>query len=155
MISSERDSPLDVGARAGLDAHMAHCTTCRRSREILQAAAAEWRRRDASVLVPDADAMALAVRREIARGEGDGPRLEKRRSWWSVGLWMGLPALGAAALAIVLWTRGPGAGPFESDPAGWTQFVEVDAAASAPVIFVDEASGWVVVWAGEAEPGSS
>jgi predicted anti-sigma-YlaC factor YlaD len=150
LISAERDGTLSPTERAALEAHVAGCATCRQARETLATAAASWRARDAAVATPDPERAWHDIRRQM-RGGGAVARPVRAR-WWVRALWTGVPTLGAAALALVVWTRGrlPVVDP-EVAAASWAQFVEVDGSTSAATVMIDDASGWVVVWAGEAE----
>lgn len=149
LISAERDGALSQGERASLQAHVETCNACARARADLAAAADAWRTANSAVAVPDAERAWQNVRREIRRRAGGGQRTGW--GWWPRILLGGVPALGAAALAAFVWMR-PTQPPVDlaaSGPASWARFVEVDATAGTPVVIVDEASGWVVVWAGE------
>ena len=154
LISAERDERLPASERAALEAHVAGCAPCRADRESLAAAAAAWATHDRAVAPPDVEQAWRDIRRGMRQAGPDSRPVH--RPWWMRTLWTAVPALGAAAVALVVWIRGPKP---VTDPeaamASWAQFVEVNASVGAPVVIVDEASGWVVVWAAETDGGQS
>lgn len=137
--------------RSELAAHLAGCPRCEKLRVELDEASAQWRQRVMSAELPDVDREWRAVRARLAPGEG-APAGASRRA---LG-WFALPVAGAAiaALAFVWVWRGvapaeprvPAAQAARVAPAeAW--FVEVPESDASPVVFVDEESGWLVVWA--------
>lgn len=153
LISAERDGSLSADERTALEAHVAGCSECSRAREALTAAAAAWRTTDRAVSAPDVERAWQDIRREIRAGR---PRETRPAgAWWMRALWAGVPAVGAAAVALVVFTGRPKPVDPAVAPASWAQFVQVDASDSAPVVTVDESSGWVVVWTGDAGGGHS
>jgi anti-sigma factor RsiW len=153
LISAERDGALATDERAALEAHVAGCAECSRAREALAAAAAAWTKADRAVPTPDVERAWHDIRREIRAGRGRDAR--PAGAWWMRALWAGVPAIGAAAVALVVFTGRPKPVDPAVAAASWAQFVQVDASDSAPVVTVDEASGWVVVWTGDAGGGHS
>lgn len=154
LISAERDGALPPGERAALETHVTGCPECSRAREALAAAATAWSATDRSVPTPDVERAWQDIRREIRSGAGRSEQ-RARPVWWMRMLWAGVPAVAAAALAVVVFTRGPKPADFETRAASWAQFVQVDASEAAPVITVDESSGWVVVWTDDSGDGRS
>lgn len=154
LISAERDGRLAASERAALDGHVAGCSACRAARASLAAAASAWVARDRAIPTPDSERAWQDIRRSMRQAESAASGA--RRAWWMRPLWAAVPALGAVAVALVVWTGGPGrATDPDAGMASWSQFVEVNASVGAPVVIVDEASGWVVVWATEADGGQS
>jgi len=153
LISAERDGALSPGERTVLEAHVAGCAACSQARQALAAAAAAWTRADQAVKTPDVERAWQDIRR--ARRADSGREARPAVAWWSRALWAGVPAVGAAAVALMVFSGGPKPAHPESTAASWAQFVEFDDSAAAPVIYVDEASGWVVVWAGESNGGNT
>jgi len=153
LISAERDGALSSGERTALEAHVAGCPACSRAREALATAAVAWREADQAVPAPDAELAWQDIRRRLRT---DGGREGGRSpAWWTRLLWAGVPAAAAAALALTVFTSRPPAVDEPMTAASWAQFVQVDAAAAAPVVTVDESSGWVVVWTGESDGGQT
>lgn len=146
---------LPVDGRAALEAHVAGCADCRQAREALAAAAAAWKSADAAAGKLDVEKAWHAIRREIRAQET--PSARRRASWMTRALWAGVPMAAAAAVAVAVWSGTPS--PIGDSPAlasaSWAQYVEVNDAAATPVVFVDQASGWVVVWASESEGGQT
>ena len=97
------------------------------------------------VAVPDEERAWQDIHREMRAA-----RPTVARAWWNLGRWA-LPLGAAAALAAVALI-----GPSWTDEDGRqtvarAEFVEVAGDASS-VVYVDDKSGWLVVWA-SAEPG--
>lgn len=145
QIFAERDGALDSHQRAALGAHVAQCATCRQMRDGLAHAIESWRVSTEAVRTPDADLEWLNLRREIRRGAGAKPASTARSPW---ATWVALPAAAAAALAVVLAVRhgNRGATP-EATKAVARAHVEASVENASPVVFVDDKSGWVFVWA--------
>jgi hypothetical protein len=151
LISAERDRAISARERTALEAHLAGCAPCRLARENLAAAASAWKVADRATTAPDAEQAWRAIRHEI-RAENAGGK-SRGQSWSVRALWAGVPIAAAAAIALVVGFPGPDSTPPGAAPSieSWTQFVAVEHAASAPVIFFDQESGWTVVWASDPE----
>ena len=151
LICAERDAPLAAGTRSHLEAHVAGCASCRQARSNLTTALAFWRHRTASAKVPDADHEWLEVRRCLRSGHNSAATAS--RSSWRLPLgWLALP-LATAVLAVILFlprhavdettgTLGPSMARADS--------VEVPGAVASTMVFVDDQSGWLIVWATDA-----
>jgi len=147
QICVERDHALDAAGLRALDEHVQACASCRQKRESLTLAIAAWRTATVTVGVPDAQREWESVRRQI-RGVATTPELRAspRRHF---GLpWLALP-LGAAAAIMMAFYVNRGPAPVSS--VGRNDAVEVSAA-DGSVVFVDDKSGWVVIWEGEPGP---
>lgn len=151
LISAERAAGLEAASRSRLEAHLAECATCRRSRANLTAALDTWRAEVAAVKVPDAQREWLAVRRRW-RGATDGDSVGARVPRHFSLLWFALP-LAAAALAVAFFL------PRNSDPTpggplapavARVDAVEVPGGTASTMVFVDDKSGWLIVWATDA-----
>lgn len=153
LISAERDGVLSLSERTSLEAHVAGCAACSRAREALATAAAAWIGADRTVKTPDVERAWQDIRREMRASQERKTR--PALSWWARALWAGVPAVGAAAVALMVFNGRPGPVDPEAAAATWAEFVEVDGTASDAVVFVDETSGWVVVWAGEPDGGQT
>lgn len=104
---------------------------------------AAWRAEVAATPAPDVERAWRSIRRRL--GEGGEARADVRRA--SPWLRWGVPAGAFAAmlLVVVFVLR-------RDDPAGNAQLaraelVELADPALTPVVFVDEQTGWLVVWA--------
>lgn len=145
LLSAERDGALPPGERAGLAAHVAGCAECRRFEAALRGVGEEMHAAAGRVTVPDEERAWHDIRREL---RATSPAAS--RAWWNLGRWA-LPLGAAAALAAVAVI-----GPSWTDEDGpqlvaRAEFVEVAGDASS-MVYVDDKSGWLVVWA-SAEPG--
>ena len=154
QIFAERDGALDPAQRAALDRHVAGCAHCRAVRDHFAAAIESWRGATLNVAVPDAEREWQALRRRIRGGVQPGaePTVDRRPN---VLRWLALPLAAAAALVITLWTPEKPAGgtvaPERTVARANASSVEVSAADGA-VVYVDEKSGWVVVWSEQPAP---
>jgi hypothetical protein len=156
QIYAERDGALDSVQRAALDGHLAHCEACRRIRDDLTSALTAWRTEALNVTVPDAEREWHAVRRRIRGGSESGaaPTSGRRRTF---SAWLALPLGAAAAVAFALLVV-PDTAPSTAESAtaiahiGRANSVEAPGNNASTTVFVDEKSGWLIVWASDADP---
>lgn len=153
LISAERDGALDNSQRATLEGHLAACGTCRRARDELTAGLTTWRTEVARASVPDAEREWHAVRRRIRGGSEAGSAASRR----TLFTWLALP-LGAAAAAAIAFMVLPGTPSGPSLPTTVAHTARVDSVEApgsnaSTMVFVDDKSGWVIVWA-DANPKS-
>lgn len=141
LLSADRDGALDTLERAGLDEHVAACAECRQFRVTLEVAAADLKTAATRVTVPDEDRAWQDIHREIRAG-----RPVAARSWWAPVRWA-LP-LGAAAALVAVVAFVPMDRDDDGPPAAVAraEFVEVPNNSSS-IVYVDDKSGWLVVWA--------
>ena len=152
LISAERDGALGGDSRGTLEEHLAGCATCRQLRVTLTESAAAWRTTTARVPVPDERLEWQRIRRRL-NGE---PARSSYRAWGAVTGWRGLSFGAAAVLALGLFfsPRWPDSAlPSAKAQVARSEFVEVGGDASSAMVFVDEKSGWLVVWAAGATGG--
>lgn len=150
LLSTERDQALGADSRAALDAHVAGCAACRQMRAVLSESAAAWRTTTAGVSVPDARWEWQRIRRRL----NGNPERAARPAPGIFTMWRSV-TLAAAAAAVALglfmkpatWFRAESGGGAPTIAA--TDSVEVGDASSA-MVFVDDKSGWLVVWAADA-----
>ncbi len=142
QIAAERDGALDENQRVALTQHVAECSACRTQQANLSAALDSWRSEVQAVTAPDATREWEELRRTIRGGATHSPKRSR-----PLRSWMALPLGAAAAVALALWMI-PGA-PSPTVPsspiARSGEAVEVSAA-DGSVVFVDDKSGWVVIW---------
>jgi len=145
-------------SRAALAAHLEGCAGCRRIRDDLAAALTTWRTGTVALAVPDAEREWHAVRRRIRGGDAaplaDTGRRRSRLAW----LTLPLGAAAAAAIAIFISLPAekpqPAAAVSVSVPAHTARadFVEAPGNNASTMVFVDDQSGWLIVWASDAVP---
>lgn len=147
LLFAERDGVLDSNQRAALDRHYDGCPKCRQRREAVAAAMVEFQQDYSAVAVPGVDAewRALRVRLETSR------RPSARRLLGPL-LWLGVPLGAAAALAFAFFGRVPersqlGNETLAQSATARAEFVEVADQDASPLVYVDNDSGWLVVWA--------
>lgn len=127
---------------AAVAAHLQACPQCRALQFSLAEALAQWRAETATQ-APDAAAAWQSLR----------PRLTARRKQprrLAPLIWLSAPLAAAAALALVFYhptpaARGDGFASAHAD------YVEAGNPAASTVVYVDNDSGWLVVWAADAE----
>ncbi len=144
ILSGREPSPGDSSTGA-LAQHLATCAGCRRMQADLTAALASWRREAAVVRVPDAEREWHAVRRRIRQGATESPR-------WSRSLlaWIAVPLGAAAALAFAFFVEP--APTFAAEQIAHVDAVEAPGNNASTMVFVDDQSGWLIVWASDASP---
>lgn len=152
QLAKERDAPLPESARSALAGHLAHCDSCRQAGANLDAALAGWRADANRVVVPDADAEWRIVRRRIREESA----AESVPGWHFKPTWLLAPLAAAAAIAVVIYyprtpLREPHSGPGAS--IARANSVEVPGGNSSTMVFVDDKSGWLIVWASDAGGG--
>ena len=151
QIFAERDGAPGPEELAALASHVAQCPACRRTRVDLAAAIADWQLTSAATGVPDAEREWQAVRRRM-RSESSpaGDRGVGRKS--NLIPWLAVPLAAAAAGAIMVFVTPPS--PRSPAPAAAIAASSATATANdaSTVVFVDEKSGWLVVWASAAGP---
>lgn len=150
LLSAERDGALAPTERAALDAHLEACADCRRFRAAVAGAAEAWRTSVASVPVPDIERAWQAIRRELRSGGVPAGGEARPTPWFS--RWV-LPIGAAAAVAVVAivvaprWGQAPVPEATAPREMARAEFVEVPGNASSSMVYVDDKSGWLVVWA--------
>lgn len=148
-LAAERDAPLPDSVRAGLERHLEACPECSRARSALAEAADAWRQNTARVTPPSP----AAEWRELRASLHPSPTPRRLPAWlFAAG---GLPLAAAAAWGLLLALRPPApAQDIALHPAASrAEFIETSDESS-PVVFLDQTSGWLIVWA-EAPAASS
>ena len=156
QIFAERDSAPDQDRRAALEGHVASCADCRRIRAHLAAIFISWREETEAVTLPDAAREWHAVRRRIRGGTAAGAEVTvaRRRNLIS---WIAVPVGAAAALALAVYVSPPKTQT--SSPRGHAatqiataESIDVPSENASTMVFVDDKSGWLIVWANDAKP---
>jgi hypothetical protein len=152
QLYAGRDLTPDNNRRAALDGHLAQCGECRRIRENLTTALAAWRIEVTRVRVPDAELEWQAVRRQI-RGGVEAGATRAPRSRRNLFSWVAVPVGAAAALAVTFMMVKPANFSTPSDAhVAQANSVEVAGNNASTVVFVDDKSGWLFVWASDPNP---
>ena len=166
-IFAARDTAPGAAEAAALADHVASCGECRALQESLTTATARLREADTTLRIPDAQREWHAVRRRIRTTDTDkAPAFS-----WVPNLRKLAPVTLVAVIALVAWfnLKAPGDNPAAMDleptlasidtATDWgaledhfissarAEFVETYDEFASPFIFVDEESGWLVVWA--------
>ena len=146
-IFASRDCVLATPDRIALAEHVAKCPACRGMQARLADGIESWRVATQAFVPPDAGREWESLRRRIRGGLGahsvnSGARQRRIVSWFAVPLGV------ATAVALALFVFPPASSSTAKNMAR-ADSVEVSAA-DGSVVFVDDASGWVVIWEGEA-----
>jgi anti-sigma factor RsiW len=131
LLLAERDGVLTPEQHAELAAHVAGCPACRRERAIYGEAVTFLKTDAANVAVPDADSEWRTIRDRL---HGESAKPVRKRPLAPV-IWFSAPLAAAAALAVAFFVSRPA-------PAA-------DENATPTIAYVDNESGWLVVWAAE------
>ena len=158
LILAERDGALTKAQLAALSDHVAACPACLKLRRDLTSAIDAYKADVAAVAVPDADDAWRDLQTRLAKPA-------KQRPLAPV-IWFGASLAAAAAIAVALFVTRPLPSPTPSDElavvtpppplhdpsviAG-ADFVEAGDPNASTLVYVDKESGWLVVWATDAE----
>ena len=167
-----RDAPLGAREAAELARHVATCAQCRAVKNGIEAAVAAWRETDANVTVPDPQTEWHAVRRKLRQAPANPVRVPD----WSRLLRLAAPLTAVAAIALIVWqTHEPGPETLEAPTAiaahdpdeTWSEmeqhfafvahaeYVETANEEASPFVYVDDESGWLIVWASDPPDAAS
>jgi predicted anti-sigma-YlaC factor YlaD len=146
-IFASRDCVLVTPERVALAEHVAQCPACRGMQARLADGIESWRVATQAFVPPDAGSEWESLRRRIrgglvAHSLNSGGRRRRVVGWFAVPLGV------AAAVALALFVFPPASSSTANDMARAAS-VEISAV-DGSVVFVDDASGWVVIWEGEA-----
>ncbi len=148
LILAECDGPLAAAALARLEAHVATCPTCRQQRAALRLAGDELRRApQPGITADDARNAWLDLRPQLREVPARPPRAWIR----PVFAWTA-PLATAAVFAFALTATRPAMNR-TTPPNARADFVQAPADAST-LVYVDQQSGWLIVWASEPDPGA-
>jgi len=142
VILGEDGEPSAPDA-AAVTAHVQTCPRCRELQSALSTALKQWQS-ETNARDPDPAASWRELRPHLAVA----PR---RRRRLAPVFWLAAP-LAAAAAAVVLFVQRPA--PTATDLAfisARADFVEAGNPGASTVVYVDNDSGWLVVWAADAE----
>lgn len=157
LLLAESDGMLSPAQRAALGEHLTACAACRTLQADLAAATEALRADAAGLTVPDADEEWRLLQLEIRAQERQ--RASTRGGGASVLKWFGAPLAAAAALAMAFYAGRTTALRPADDwlvPAeARAEFVEVADTSATPIVFRDEESGWLVVWAEESSKATT
>ncbi len=139
---------------AELNQHLAGCADCSRIQQEFGAAISTWRSASARVSVPDADREWHAIRRRIRDAAG-----QRSPSLRTLFAWAGVP-LAAVAAAAVVFLAAPADKPLSAPraaasgaPLARVDSLEAPGNSASTMVFVDDQSGWLIVWASDAPAG--
>lgn len=158
QILAERDGALAETERAALMSHVEHCGDCQRVRADLTQTLTLWKTQAQAVVVPDAEREWHAVRRKIRGGvEAGEVRLTPRRPGWLTWLTVPLAAVGAAALALLIslpsgHDGSPTSAPARTPHVARAESVRAPGQNTSTMVYVDDKSGWLIVWASDVTP---
>jgi hypothetical protein len=146
QLAASPDTPSADAPATALAQHLAGCSVCRQVATHLETLLHDWRAETAAAPAPSWAAHWGAVRAQIS----GAPRANSsRRPAWLFPVGAALPIGAMAAWALLAW-RTPIAAPAAGPQVAAADFIET-ADGSTPLVYVDQESGWLIVWAaGEA-----
>ncbi|MCF3649848.1 hypothetical protein [Synoicihabitans lomoniglobus] len=170
QLLAARDAPAGIAGDPALLAHVAACAECRAVQTSYAAAVDTWRATTARVTVPDAQTEWHAVRRRLRQTQS----APSGTISWSRFLRFAVPFTAVAAVALVVWQGQPLPNsnvPLSTAPVvaanhapphePWAEleshfaftahaeYVETDNDEASPFVYVDDESGWLIVWASD------
>jgi hypothetical protein len=149
LLFAERDGALTPAQCAELAGHVATCAACKAMQARLNDALDAWKAEAATVTVPDVDEEWRAVRSRLHGAAGTGGR---KRPLAPI-IWFGSTLAAAAALVFALVGNHPKpAAPAVFSPDNEV-VAEADAINATTMAYVDQESGWLVVWATDPDNG--
>ncbi|WP_221029523.1 anti-sigma factor family protein [Actomonas aquatica] len=180
-LIAARDVPLPDDVARQVSAHTAACPECQALQAQLAAVYTHLQETAARVQVPDAQTEWHAVRRRLRQQSGTA---KSAAPLWSRLLRVAAPLTAVAAVAlVVMQNRGPirtesidvaaplarQAAKVASDEttADWpemeqhfafaahAEFVETANEEASPFVYVDDESGWLIVWASDPDDAAS
>jgi anti-sigma factor RsiW len=162
LLSAERDGPLDAAAREALEQHVAVCPSCQRARADLAEATEVLRAGTYGTATPDPAGEWRTLRAQIRSADfGKIPFAPRRLSAWLIAfgalpfaaaaVWLAILALKPASPASI--HTAPAIVALAAPPSARADYVETPSDAS-PVVYLDQESGWLIVWA-ETTPAPS
>lgn len=146
LFSAERDGALHGDQRGQLESHVATCRRCRQARAAITLSIADWRASAGQANPPNTERVWQAIRSHV-RNETPPQKttLSMRGAGWVLPAGAVI-ALALAAAAIPRWQNQLRAAAVVHRPAtAHADFVEVPNNASS-IVYVDDQSGWLVVW---------
>ncbi len=175
-LLAPRDTPLGAAGSSALRAHLTECAACRALQNQLLHATAAWRETDAQVKVPDAQSEWLAARRRLRQAD-DNSLSSAYGWWQrALQVAAPITAAAAIAFVFWGTRQDSPEAPIENpalarssgategtevDPTEdpWAEFadhfayasnveyVETENEDASPFVYVDDESGWLIVWA--------
>jgi len=141
LLLAERDGALTSEQRAALEQHVAACPACQQLRIRLNAALDTFRSDAATVSVPDIETEWRTLRAQL---QSEHAKPAKKRPLAPV-IWFGTSLAAAAALTFAYLGRP--AQPAPATAIAQAASAEAGAADIPTIAYVDQESGWLVVWA--------
>lgn len=151
QIFAERDGGLGLEEIAALADHVAQCPACRRMRTDLAVAIDDWRSKSAAATVPNAELEWQKLRR-LKRNDTGPAGVHAARRGRNLLTWLAVPIAAAAMVTIAFFVIPPLPRPTAPTAAIAESGATGAADDASTVVFVDEKSGWLVVWASAAHP---
>jgi anti-sigma factor RsiW len=152
LLYAERDGALISDQRAALDQHVAACPACQQAREAIARAMDTFRAGAVSGTVPDADEEWQRLRPQLSAR----PHKSRTKIKLAPVIWIGGSLAAAAAVVFAFVGLRPpaktSATPIAPPPeVAQAEYVEPGDAKASTMVYVDKDSGWLVVWATDAD----
>jgi len=153
LVLARKDGALTDDKRTALEAHIAGCASCARLQSLISENSNHLRESAHTATMPDVADEWLEIRRRIQAPEPVAPM------WSRLMPVLSVPLAAAAALVIAFFAvpqwfdRADSVDPVEPvriaqfEWGARAEFVEMPGSDDTVVVYVDEPSGWLVVWA--------
>lgn len=140
-ISREMDGELHTVDQIVLEKHLMQCPACKKVKEHWMSAS-QLLKQTADVKIPDATDVWAEIRSQIEK-----EKLTSRNTLFPFPALLKWTSAAAAIIAVTLGIRFMTPEPaeifaFQNE----VEFVETDLSDSSPVVYIDEESGWAIVW---------
>lgn len=148
LLLAERDGVLTPEQHADLAKHLTGCPACRRLRSVYGDAVTFLKTDAANVAVPDANGEWRALRAQLNRTAKPA-----KKPGLAPVIWFGAPLAAAAALAVAFFLSRPITPSSQRAPA--VAAIDPTSPGVSTIAYVDKDSGWLVVWATDADTQTS
>jgi len=150
LLIAEPDAALPPAELARIEAHVATCEACRRQRALLAAVPGLLREATTALATPDKDEAWGEVRARIRQADPERRRIAPRARYYAWGVSVAAAAVVAFAVLLTLrWSDAPATALVAQ-----AEFVQSDGSGST-LVYVDQESGWLIVWADSPPPAGT
>jgi anti-sigma factor RsiW len=158
LLLRDQDGALSPTERTVLSGHLANCTACREFHSALVELKTAYQTEAAPVNVPDVEIEWAELQNRLP--DRSEPKARKQRHIPAPVLWLSAPLAAAAALAFVFLSSKPETTVTESSQVKAVSITHVDYVESgdpnaSTMVYIDQDSGWLVVWASHAGPNTN
>ncbi len=152
LLFAERDGVLTTGQYAALDEHVAGCPSCQHARTEIAHAMDVFRAAAISVTVPDVDEEWQRLRMQLATKSNKAHPVSRLAPvFWIGGSLAAAAAVAFAFVGLRPQANAPVAPAAPAPEVAQAEYVVPGDAKASTMVYVDKDSGWLVVWATDAD----